>query len=216
MSIKFTDLQGKATKSGPERYKPEFGQNTVRIVGTVVPSYKYWLKTRDGTSVPLECLSFDRENEVFNNRLPDPVRKAFPDKKCSWAYQSFVIDRKDGKVKLFDHKKKLFEAILDAAKQKLGDPTNVETGWDIVFTKTKTGPQAYNVEYKLETFKLEPSALSTEDKTAIKEAGKIEDVTTLPTVEELETFIKNYILDDEPEEEKEEAPEEFDDDIPFE
>ena len=51
MSIKFTDLQGKATKSGPERYKPEFGQNTVRIVGTVVPSYKYWLKKRDGTSV---------------------------------------------------------------------------------------------------------------------------------------------------------------------
>jgi len=216
MTIKFTDLQGKATKSGPERFKPEFGQNRIRIVGGVVPSYKYWLKTKDNTPVPLECLSFDREKEIFNNRLQDPVREAFPDKKCSWAYQSFVIDRKDGKVKLFDHKKKLFEAILDAAKQKLGDPTNVETGWDIVFTKTKTGPQTFNVEYKLETFKLEPSALTDENIAAIAEAGKIEDITVRPTVEELQLFIKNYIVGDEPEEEKEEdTPEEFDDDIPF-
>jgi hypothetical protein len=213
MAIKFTDLQGKASKAGPERFKPQEGKNQFRIIGSVIPGYKYWLKTKDGTSVPMDCLSFNRETEQFDNRARDVVREYFPEKKCSWAYQSFVIDRSDGKVKLFDHKKRLFESILDAAKKKLGDPTDPEEGWDIIFTRKKTGPQAYNVEYTLETFELENSPLSDEDLSAIEEAGKIEDLVKLPTPEEQEQFIKNYILGSE-----EEAPEavatELDDDIP--
>lgn len=213
MAIKFTDLQGKASKAGPERFKPVNGKNTFRIVGSVVPSYKYWLKTKDGNSVPMECLGFNRDTEKFENKERDVVREYFPDKKCSWAYQSFVIDRTDGKVKLFDHKKKLFESILDAAKKKLGDPTDPEKGWDVVFTREKTGPLPYNVEYRLETFELANSPLSDEDKVAVEEAGNIETITVLPTPEDQESFIKNYILggDDDIEEG---IKEELDDDIP--
>jgi hypothetical protein len=211
---KFTDLQGKASKAGPERFKPQEGRNEFRIIGSVIPGYKYWLKTRDGTSVPMDCLSFNRETEQFDNRSRDVVREYFPEKKCSWAYQSYVIDRADGKVKLFDHKKRLFESILDAAKAKLGDPTDVENGWDIVFTRKKTGPKAFNVEYKLETFELENSSLSEEDLTAIEEAGTIEDFIKISTPEEQEDFIKNYILPKEEDEVPDDVSNEFDDDIP--
>lgn len=219
MTIKFTDLQGKASKAGPERFKPVNGTNKFRIIGSVVPGYKYWLRTRDDMPVPMDCLGFNRETEVFDNKVEDMIRKYFPEKKCSWAYQSFVIDRSDGKVKLFDHKKKLFESILDAAKKKMGDPTDPQTGWDIEFTRTKTGPQAYNVEYRLEAFALKNSPLSDEDLEAIEAAGTIEDIATLPTPADQELFIKNYIL---PEEEVDEEvvdelstkPDPAEDDIP--
>lgn len=216
MAIKFTDLQGKASKAGPDRFKPVDGVNKFRIVGSVVPGYKYWLKTKDGTPVPMDCLSFNRETEQFDNKTRDVVREYFPDKRCSWAYQSFVIDRADGKVKLFDHKKKLFESILNAAKKKLGDPTDPEKGWDVIFTREKTGPLPFNVEYRLETFELEQSPLSDEDKAAVEEAGNIEDITKLPTPEEQENFIKNYILGNNDEEADEDVKKEFgmDDDIP--
>ena len=71
MAIKFTELQGKALKSGPERFKPVDGINKFRIIGSVVPGYKYWLKTRDGTSVPMDCLGFNRETETFDNKISD-------------------------------------------------------------------------------------------------------------------------------------------------
>jgi hypothetical protein len=217
MSIKFTELQGKASKSGPERFKPAFGINTIRIIGNVVPGYKYWLKTRDGAPVPADCLGFNRDTEVFENKTRDVVREYFPEMNCSWAYQSLVIDREDGKLKLFDHKKKLFESVLDAAKKKMGDPTDPVKGWDVVFTKKKTGPKAFNVEYSLETFELKESALTEDDLKLIEEAkeafGTIEDITKLPTPEEQEAFIKNYILPKAPEVE-EEVAKELDDDIP--
>lgn len=211
--VKFNDLQGKATKAGPDRFKPVEGLNKIRIIGNVVPSYKYWLVSKDNMSVPMECLSFDREAECFNNKTRDVVREYFPEKKCSWAYQSYVIDRADNKIKLFDHKKKLFADILDVAKKKFGDPTDPEKGWDIVFTKKKTGPKAFNVEYKLEVFDIEPSPLSEEDLKQIEEVDPIETITVRPTPEEQEAFIKSYILStDEPDEED---AEEFDDDIPY-
>jgi hypothetical protein len=217
MSIKFTDLQGKASKAGPPRFKPEFGVNKIRIIGTVVPGYKYWLKTRDNTSVPMDCLGFNRVTEKFENKVRDVVREYFPEMNCSWAYQSLIIDREDGKVKLYDHKKKLFESILDAAKKKMGDPTDEEEGWDIVFTKEKTGPKTFNVEYRLETFDLVNSPLSEEDKAAIaaatEEYGTIEDLVRNSTPEEQEAFIKSNILPEE-EEVPEELTTEMDDDIP--
>lgn len=216
MARKFTDLRGKAQKSGPERFKPVDGENRIRIVGSVLPGYSYWLKTKDNNDVPLDCLSFDKENEQFDNSRPDPVRKYFPGEKCSWAYKSFVIDRSDGKLKLFDHKKRLFEAILSAANKKLGDPTDPENGWDVIFTRTKTGPHAFNVEYTLETFELENSPLSDKDKELLKDQKPIEEVLRTPTYEEQEQFILNNILGegDDEEETEDDIPPEMEDDIP--
>ena len=73
MVKKFTDLQGKASKGGPERFKPQEGKNVIRIIAPVVPAYKYWLKTRDGNNVPLDCLRFNRETETFDNRQVDQI-----------------------------------------------------------------------------------------------------------------------------------------------
>ena len=87
---KFTDLQGKASKAGPERFKPQEGENRFRIVGSVVPGYKYWLKTKDNTSVPMDCLAFNRESEQFDNKTRDVVREYFPDKKCPMDFESSV------------------------------------------------------------------------------------------------------------------------------
>ena len=216
MAIKFTDLQGKASKAGPERYKPVDGINRIRIVGPVIPGYKYWLKAKDGSPIPMDCLSFDREAEQFTNKKIDYVRKFFPAMKCSWAYQSYVIDREDNnKIKLFDHKKKLFEQVLHAAKSKLGDPTDPKNGWDIVFTRKKTGPKAFNVEYTLEVFELQNSPLSEEDMKAFAEATPLEEVLKLPTPEEQKNFIETYILGED--EEEEDVPDELaaDDDIPY-
>lgn len=213
MTVKFTDLQGKASKAGPERFKPVDGLNKIRIIGSVIPTYKYWLRTRDGSAVPMECLGFNRETEKFENKTRDVVREYFPEMRCSWAYQSYIIDRQDeDKIKLFDHKKRLFESILNTAKKKFGDPTDVENGWDIVFTRTKTGPKTFNVEYTLEVFDLENSALTKENLAAIAEVEPIEVITKLPTPEDQEAFLKGYVL---PEEDvPEEVDTELEDDIP--
>jgi hypothetical protein len=167
----------------------------------------------------MDCLGFNRETEKFENKVKDWIRYYFPEMRCSWAYSSFVIDRADGKVKLFDHKKKLFEAILNAANKKLGDPSDPVKGWDIVFTREKTGPKAFNVEYRLETFELVNSALSEQDLTAVAEAGTIENIMTLPTPEDQLAFLKSSILpgeekvDSDVEKELEDSA--MDDDIPF-
>lgn len=213
MVKKFTDLKGKASRSGPERFKYVDGVNRFRIVSSVVPGYKYWLKAQDGTPLPFDCLTFDREKEQFVNSRPDPVRKYFPDKKCSWAYSSFVIDRSDGKLKLIDHKKKLFEQVLMLAN-KLGDPTDYEKGWDIVAERTKTGPKAYNVEYTLSQLDCKDAQgpLTEAEKAMIaEEMPDIEEFLKIPTPEEQEEFIKNKVLGEGVQEEDSEASREFDD-----
>ena len=71
--------------------------------------------------------------------------------KCTWSYAIQCIH--DGKVKVLNLKKKLLEQILVAAED-LGDPADPETGWDVHFKRSKTGPQVFNVEYKLQHLKL--------------------------------------------------------------
>ena len=155
MGKSFDDSEGGAKKSKLEYIKFEFGENKMRMVGDLLPRYAYWKKL--GTnSIPVECLSFDREEERFLNAEKDWFKHYFPkaddgkEMRCQWSYAIRVIDPKDGKLKMCGLKKKLFEQVQDLAKKRLGDPTNVETGWDIVFEKKKTGSHAFNVEYILD------------------------------------------------------------------
>ena len=192
---KFSDLQGKGSKSGPARFKPRNGKNRIRVVGLVVPGYKYWLTSNDGASIPMDCLSFDRETESFDNTRRDPVREHFPDKKSSWAYCSYVIDynEEEPSVKLFDHKKKLLEQVIEAAEH-LGDPTDPDKGWDIIFTRKSTGPKVWNVEYSLSNFELKARALTAEEKEMVEAVPPLESVLTVATAEEQDKFIKERIL----------------------
>lgn len=206
MAINFSNLKGKAAKGSFDRLKPAFGVNTFRMVGDIMPMYSYWCKLADESgSVPMECLSFNRDEERFDNKEPDIVKTHDPEARCAWSYKGLVIDREDGKIKVFDHKKKLLSAIIKLAEKKLGDPTDPNTGWDVVVEKVKTGPLPYNVEYNLEVMDIEQSPLTPEEKTLVEEHANIEKLFPRPSAEQQATFYNEKILGNK----QEEVPEEM-------
>jgi len=150
----------------------------MRIVGNILARYVYWIKGENDKNIPFECLSFDRNEERFNNKEKDWVKEFYPDLKCGWAYATQCID--EGKVKVVNLKKKLWEQIIVAAED-LGDPTDPDTGWDIHFKRVKTGPQVYNVEYQLQALKCKPRALTPEERELLKDLKSMDDVIPRPT-----------------------------------
>jgi hypothetical protein len=112
----------------------------------------------------------------------DYVRDFFPDLKCGWAYAIQAIDPADGNVKVVNLKKKLMEQIMVAAED-LGDPTNSETGWDVCFQRVKTGPMAFNVEYRLQALKCKPRALGEGELAKIADLRSMDDVLPRPTAD---------------------------------
>ena len=128
----------------------------------------------------MECLSFDRNSETFNNVEHDHVRDFYPDLKCGWAYAVQGIDYSDKTVKVVNLKRKLFDQIL-VAMEDLGNPTDAETGWDIFFKRLKTGPQVFNVEYQLQVLKCKPRELEDIEQELIAELNSMYDVLPRPT-----------------------------------
>ncbi|NBX19812.1 MAG: hypothetical protein EBR08_03700, partial [Bacteroidia bacterium] len=159
MALSFKQTKGKAASNKVESYEYKDGENTVRLIGGVLPRYIYWLKGTNNKDIPVECLAFSREKEKFDNLEKDHVPDYYPDLRCTWSYSINCIDPKDGKVKALNLKKKLFEQIVTAAED-LGDPTDYDTGWDVVFKRQKTGPLPFNVEYTLQVLRCKPRKLS--------------------------------------------------------
>ena len=180
MAISFKNTKGKAVKNTVESFEYKDGDNTVRIFGGVLPRYVYWLKGTNNKDIPVECLAFDREEERFNNKETDHVQSFFPEAKCSWSYSVNCIDPKDGKAKVLNLKKKLFEQIVTAAED-LGDPTDPDTGWDIVFKRVKTGPLPFNVEYQLKALACKPRSLSDAEREIIAKEKTIDEKYQRPT-----------------------------------
>lgn len=210
MSVNFKNLKGEAEKGSFARVKPVFGINRFRLIGDLLPMYSYWCALADGSgNVPIECLSFNRDEERFDNKEVDIVKENNPEARCSWSYKGLVIDRLDGKIKVFDHKKKLLSAIIKYG-EKLGDPTNPDTGWDIVVEKKKTGAAAFNVEYNLEYAELDNSPLTAEEKEMVAEHATIETFFKRPTTEDQARFFNEKILGNDS---NEEVPDEAKDDL---
>ena len=180
MAISFKNTKGKAVKNTVESFEYKDGDNTVRIFGGVLPRYVYWLKGTNNKDIPVECLAFDREEERFNNKETDHVQSFFPEAKCSWSYSVNCIDPKDGKAKVLNLKKKLFEQIVTAAED-LGDPTDPDTGWDIVFKRVKTGPLPFNVEYQLKALACKSRSLSDAEREIIAKEKAIDEKYQRPT-----------------------------------
>ena len=178
MAIQFNQHKGSAQKTSIETFQYVDGDNKMRIVGDILARYVYWIQGENGKNIPLECLSFDRNTEKFNNLETDWVRQYYPDLKCGWSYATQCID--NGSVKVVNLKKKLWEQIITAAED-LGDPTNTETGWDICFKRVKTGPLPYNVEYQLQALKCKPRALTEEELEVISDLRSMDDVMPRPT-----------------------------------
>ena len=74
MAIKFNQVKGEAQKSKINQYTYVEGDNKFRLVGDILPRYVYWIKGENNKNIPMECLSFDRNTETFNNKEKDHVR----------------------------------------------------------------------------------------------------------------------------------------------
>ena len=184
MALSFSNTKGKAQSNKVEAYEYKDGENTVRLVGGVLPRYIYWIKGSNNKDIPVECLAFSRDKEKFDNIEKDHVPSFYPDLKCSWSYTVNCIDPKDGKVKALNLKKKLFEQIVSAAED-LGDPTDMDTGWDVVFKRTKTGPLAFNISYDLSVLRCKPRKLTDAEREAAQAAKSIDEKYPRPTETEV-------------------------------
>ena len=182
MALKFAQLEGKAKKSSINQFQYQDGDNIVRMVGDILPRYVYWIKGENDKNIPMECLSFNRSTETFDNKEKDWVRQYNPEMKCGWSYAIQCIDPKDGQVKVLNLKKKLLEQIMLAAED-LGDPTDAETGWDIAFKRVKTGPMAFNVEYQLQVLRCKTRALEEAELEAIAELKSMDEVLPRPSAD---------------------------------
>lgn len=190
MALAFGKTNGKAVKNSHESYTYKDGENVVRMFGGILPRYIYWLKGTNNKDIPVECLAFDREAEKFNNAEVDHVHDYFPDAKCSWNYSVNCIDPADGKTKVLNLKKKLFEQICGAAADLGLDPTDPDEGFDIVFRRTKTGPLAYNVEYTLSQLKLKKRPLTEAERTAVAESLTIDQKFVRQTPDEVKALLE--------------------------
>lgn len=178
MALSFNKQTGGAQKSSIDTFQYVDGDNKMRVVGDILARYVYWIKGENDKNIPMECLSFDRNSERFNNVDKDWVREYYPDLKCGWSYATQCIE--GGKVKVVNLKKKLWEQIITAAED-LGDPTDPDTGWDICFKRVKTGPLPYNVEYQLQALKCKPRPLTDEERALIADLKSMDDVMSRPT-----------------------------------
>lgn len=134
-----------------ERLTLNIGDTKVRLVGDVLPRYCYWVVTTEGKKMPVECLEFQRDTESFDNKAENPFKEVPADvysDKPQFSYVCNVLDRTDGKIKLFDLRATIYGQIVDyASNPDYGSPADSEKGYDITVKKEKTGPLPQNVKY---------------------------------------------------------------------
>lgn len=190
MALKFNQSKGSAQKDRADSYAYKDGENKVRIVGDLLARYVYWIKGENDKPLPFECLAFNRESEKFDNKETDHVKDFYPDMKCSWAYAIQCIDLATGELKILNLKKKLLGQIMDAADQLEKDPTDPVDGFDIVFTKKKTGPLPINVEYTVQVLKCKPRPLNEDELETIKDLKSMDEVLPRPTPEDQKKLLE--------------------------
>lgn len=190
MALKFNQSKGSAQKDRADSYAYKDGENKVRIVGDLLARYVYWIKGENDKPLPFECLAFNRESEKFDNKETDHVKDFYPDMKCSWAYAIQCIDLATGELKILNLKKKLLGQIMDAADQLEKDPTDPVDGFDIVFTKKKTGPHPINVEYTVQVLKCKPRPLNEDELETIKDLKSMDEVLPRPTPEDQKKLLE--------------------------
>lgn len=190
MGLSFGEVKGGATKSTADSYKMKDGNNSVRLFGNILARYVYWIKGDNNKSIPVECLEFNRETETFDRAEKDWVKEYYPDLKASWSYCMMCLDENNKPI-IFNFKKKLFEQIMSQIED-LGDPTDPENGWPLMFEKRKTGPLPINVEYTLQTLKCNNNRgpLTDEQKEAIAGAKPIEEQLPRLTSDQQKEFLE--------------------------
>ena len=145
--VAWDQAKGKQSSGSNQRREIErltlgVGDTKVRLVGDVMPRYCYWVVTKEGKKMPIECLQFNRETESFDNSAQDPFKEideAIYSDKPQFSYVCNVIDRADGKIKLFDLRATIYSQIVDyATNPDYGNPADGGNGYDITIKKEKT------------------------------------------------------------------------------
>ena len=186
MAKAFGSTRGTAGKS-VETYTYVDGDNRFRLVGGLLPRYLYWLVTAAGKKMPIECLAFNRDEERFDNKENDLVPQYFPKAKNQWSYAANIFDYSDNTVKVVNLKKKLLAQIIELSED-LGDPTDLDTGFDIHFKRAKTGQEVYNVEYTLQQRRCKVAPMTDDQKLIISKADSID--AKYPRLTEAEIKVK--------------------------
>lgn len=189
--MKLMNSAGSAKRKTLNQYQIREGANSVRIFGELLPRYIYWVKGENDKNLPLECLEFDRDKETFTSGEKDWIKVHYPDLKANWSYSIQCVDLADGSVKIFNLKKKLMDQILTAA-QELGDPTDLDGGWEVHFKRTKNGPHVYNVEYTLDQIKClkNTKPVTDEQRAAIEAATPIQELLPRPTADQQKELLE--------------------------
>ena len=99
--------------------------------------------------------------------------------------------------------------MLELADQLELDPTDPETGFDIVFTKKKTGPLPINVEYSVLQLKSKPRALNAEELEIVGKLKSMDEVLPRPTAEAQKALLTKLASGGSDEAVDEEVAEEF-------
>lgn len=160
-----------------ERINIGIGDTKLRLIGEVLPRYVYWVVTTEGKKMPVECLRFDRQKESFNDSIKDPMKEIDEEiysEKPQFAYVCNVIDRTDGKIKIFDLRSTIYKQIVDyATNPDYGNPADDAAGYDITIKKEKTGPLPQNVKYSVIPARNNSSITEAEKKLELFELDKI-------------------------------------------
>lgn len=117
----------------------------VRLVGTVVPRFHYWVQTKEGKKATIECLGFNRESQSFDGgrdpmlEIPEGVYTDKP--QFAYVCQLFHIEGETKKLKICDLKQTIYKGIVDlVVNPEYGSPDDPENGYDIWISGAKTGP----------------------------------------------------------------------------
>ena len=155
--VAWSEAKGKQPGGGQkrdiQRLSLGMGNTRIRLVGDVMPRYVYWVTTKEGKKIPVECLEFQRSTETFDNSVENPFKEideaVFSDKP-QFAYVCNVIDRNDGSIKLFDLRMTIYGQIVDfATDPEYGSPADDANGYDLTIKKESTGPLPQNVKYTI-------------------------------------------------------------------
>ena len=202
----FSNVHGSAKRASYPFLKFQVGLTDFRIFGDILPKYDYWIN-----GVKLESLSFDRDEERFTNMEKDYVNEYFPGERCKWAYTCLALDS-NNQIVIVPLKKSFFEQVISTAED-LGDPTDPETGWNIVIKKTDAGTGPFGIKYELQPLKCKKTALTDEQLAVIADAKSIFEVIPRQTAEDQKAIIESRLLGRE--DEKDEPVSDLDADMPF-
>jgi len=208
----FMDVKGNAGGRLVRDYKYRTGHNALRLVGPILPRYVYFDFTDPKTkrTVPLDALHFDREKESFGDSSQDPVSALFGRKytpKWSYAILGFDVSPQGdpNKILVVNLKKNLYKDIRSLAQKRLGDPTDPEDGWTVVFEREDPGTGPFGIKYVIDPFECSSNkgALTDAQKEVYEATPPISELLPPLSFDQQKEFLDNFISGGEGDEVKE-------------